>query len=123
LTTIEILALIFAIAVITKVIMRLLCSKKCLNNWISSFTKIKGYNWISLVIAVALFYFVIQTITIIEFLAVWMVIAFFMHSVMFSYKKDTFAFMKSAVKNMNYCWLQMVFIIILAIWALKELFF
>jgi hypothetical protein len=120
-TPVEIIALIASIIIILKTLF-FFAGQKTWSKWTSSFINMKGYRWIALIIFLVLFYFVIQEVSIVTLLAVWMVTAFFMHSVLFAYPKGLNALIKDFARDTKTNWLQMLIMVLLALWVLNVLY-
>jgi len=84
----------------------------------------KGYRWIAFIIFLVLFYLVVFMggVSIVTLFAVWMVVAFFMHSILFAYPKGLNALMKDFMRDTKENWLQMLIVLVLALWVLNSLF-
>ncbi len=122
-TPVEIIALIAAIIVILKTIF-FFFGQKTWSKWINSFLNMKGYRWIAFIIFLVLFYLVVFMggVSIVTLFAVWMVVAFFMHSILFAYPKGLNALMKDFMRDTKENWLQMLIVLVLALWVLNSLF-
>ncbi|MCD4760021.1 hypothetical protein K8R33_03975 [archaeon] len=117
----EIFAAILAIAILLKAIVFLFKP----NSWkgfADSIINMNGYKWISLILAVVLFYFVMQFMSIVHFMAAWLVIAFFYQSVMFNYKKSMRSMIKEAWKPKGEMWIYFIIAVALGIWTLLTIF-
>jgi hypothetical protein len=122
-SAVEIIALVTAILVILKGIF-FLFGQDMWGKWANSFINMKGYRWIAFVVFLVLFYFVVFMggVSVVTLFAIWAVIAFFMHSVLFAYPKGLTALMKDFMRNTKENWLQMLIMFVLALWVLNLLF-
>lgn len=117
----ETLAAILAISILIKVIM-FLFKPSGWRSFADSMINMNSYKWIALAFALVLFYFLIQYITIVQFMATWLVIAFFYQSVMFNYKRSMKSMIKEAWKPKGEMWIYMIIAAILGIWTLLTIF-
>jgi hypothetical protein len=119
---VEIIALITAILMITKALM-FFFRPKSWYGFVNNFININGIRWIYFLVALTVFYFVIQEVSVIQFLAVMIAVAGFYGSVLFGYKRQVKLLVKEAMKDrLKTNWIQMIIGVILAVWVLISLF-
>jgi len=118
---VEIFAVILSLAILLKFIL-FIFKPSGWKSFASSFLNVGGYKWISLILFVVLFYLLMQVMSIVQFMAAWLVIGLFYQAVMFNYTKSLKSMINEAWKFKGSAWLLMLIGTVLAIWTLLAVF-
>lgn len=123
LSAIEVIAGLFALFVLAKVITIMIKKKAWFNTMVKPALKRVEMSIVFLLIAAVIFYFLIQTLTIVEIFAVLAFCSFFIFLGLIVYSKDMLAFAKEIYgKKFNiWMWVQLILWAALSIWVLWEI--
>jgi len=125
LNSIEVIAVLFALFVLIKMIFLVVKKKAWFNAMVKpSIKNSKGIGLVFLVLVAVLFYYLIQSLSIVEIFAVLAFSCFLIFLSLFSYSEDLFKFAdKIYSKKFNgWMWLQILIWFVLSVWVLWVVF-
>ena len=125
-TAIEVIAGLFALLVLVKLVTISIKRKAWFKAMVKPSMNRPGTSIIVyLLLAAIIFYFLLQTFTIVEIFAVLAFCSFFIFLGLFAYSKNMLAFAKKIYdKRFNeWCWIQIIIWLALSLWVLYEILF
>lgn len=121
---VEIIALIFALIIVLKLIMLFTVNTKFLIKFIEKMYKNQTFLLVfALMLLVVLGYFLLQTMTIVQIFAASMFGVIVYGLALLSYSKTMIKLMKEVLKEKKKLWLSLTVWLVLVVWVFIKLFF